>query len=54
VNVNASTTMGTISSELPLSSQRSLTGGSLQGALNGGGPTLKLATSMGNIRISKP
>jgi beta-lactamase regulating signal transducer with metallopeptidase domain/DUF4097 and DUF4098 domain-containing protein YvlB len=55
VNLTAATSMGTIHSDLPVKSQEhGVTGGSMQGPINGGGPALNLTTSMGNIRISKP
>jgi lia operon protein LiaG len=55
VNLTAATSMGTIHCDLPVKSQEhGVTGGSMQGPINGGGPALKLGTSMGNIRISKP
>jgi beta-lactamase regulating signal transducer with metallopeptidase domain len=54
INIEAATSMGSIQSDLALQSQqRGQTGVKLQGSLNGGGPTLKLAASMGSIQISK-
>ena len=52
VNIDAKTN-GSISSDIPIQVQGLLTEGKLKGALNGGGPLLKLRTSLGEIRLKK-
>ena len=50
VNIDAET-RGSISSDVPIQVQGLLTEGKLKGTLNGGGPLLKLRTSLGDIRV---
>lgn len=50
VNIDAETN-GTISSDIPIQVQGLLTEDKLKGTLNGGGPLLKLRTSLGDIRV---
>ena len=52
VNIDAETS-GSISSDIPIQVQGLLTEDKLKGALNGGGPLLKLRTSLGEIRLKK-
>ena len=52
VNINAET-RGPISSDIPVQIQGLLTEHKLNGTLNGGGPLLKLRTSLGEIRLKK-
>ena len=52
VNIDAETN-GSISSDIPIQVQGLLTEDRLKGALNGGGPLLKLRTSLGEIRLKK-
>ena len=52
VNIDAETS-GPISSNIPIQIQGLLTEHKLQGTLNGGGPLLKLRTSLGEIRLKK-
>ena len=52
VNIDAET-RGSISSDMPIQVQGLLTEDKLKGALNGGGPLLKLRTSLGEIRLKK-
>ncbi len=52
VAINAETT-GPISSDIPIQVQGLLTEYKLKGTLNGGGPLLKLRTSLGEIRLKK-
>ena len=50
VNIDAETS-GSISSDVPIQVQGLLTEDKLKGTLNGGGPLLKLRTSLGDIRV---
>lgn len=52
VAINAET-RGSISSDIPIQVQGLLTEHKLKGTLNGGGPLLKLRTSLGEIRLKK-
>ena len=52
VNIDAETN-GSISSDIPIQVQSLLTEDKLKGTLNGGGPLLKLRTSLGAIRLKK-
>ena len=52
VNIDAET-RGPISSDIPIQIQGLLTEHKLKGTLNGGGPLLKLRTSLGEIRLKK-
>ena len=52
VNIDAGTS-GSISSDIPIQVQGLLTEDKLKGTLNGGGPLLKLRTSLGEIRLKK-
>ncbi len=52
VNIDAET-RGPISSDIPVQIQGLLTEHKLNGTLNGGGPLLKLRTSLGEIRLKK-
>ena len=52
VNIDAET-RGSISSDIPIQVQGLLTEDKLKGALNGGGPLLKLRTSLGEIRLKQ-
>ncbi len=52
VNIDAET-RGSISSDMPIQVQGLLTEDKLKGALNGGGPLLKLRTSLGEIRLKQ-
>lgn len=49
--ISASTGMGKVSSNLPITVRGTLTGSSLKGELGKGGPTIKLSTGMGGIRL---
>ena len=55
VNVDAKTTGGRVSSDIPVTMvvQGKIRGNRLQGAINGGGPQLKLRTFGGSIRLHK-
>lgn len=53
VNIKARTFGGKVSTDLPITVKGELSKSQIQGALNGGGPTLLLETSGGNISISK-
>ncbi len=55
VNVDAKTTGGRVSSDIPITTvvQGKVRGNRLQGAINGGGPQLKLRTFGGSIRLHK-
>ena len=50
VNIDAETS-GSISSDIPIQVQGLLAEDKLEGTLNGGGPLLKLRTSLGDIRV---
>lgn len=52
-DLDAATSAGNVRSEIPVATKSSRSGdeGSLKGPANGGGPTLKLRTSAGSIRI---
>jgi DUF4097 and DUF4098 domain-containing protein YvlB len=52
-NVNASTSAGGVSCELPVTVSGKLRDGELKGAINGGGQPLELRTSAGSIQIKK-
>lgn len=52
VNIDAET-RGTISSDVPIQVQGLLTEDRLNGTLNGGGPLLKLRTSLGEIHLKR-
>ena len=52
LNIDAET-HGRISSDIPFQAQGPLTGPKLKGTINGGGPLLKLRTSIGEIRLKK-
>ena len=52
VNIEAETN-GSISSDIPIQVQGLLTEDKLKGTLNGGGPLLKLRTSLGEIRLKR-
>ena len=52
VNIDAETN-GSISSDIPIQIQGLLTKHKLKGTLNGGGPLLKLRTSLGEIRLKE-
>ena len=52
VNIDAET-RGSIASDIPIQVQGLLTEDKLKGALNGGGPLLKLRTSLGEIRLKE-
>jgi DUF4097 and DUF4098 domain-containing protein YvlB len=49
--ISASTGMGKVSSNLPITVRGTLTGSSLKGELGKGGPTIKLSTGMGGIKL---
>jgi DUF4097 and DUF4098 domain-containing protein YvlB len=51
-DVNASTTNGSISSDIPVTTQRA-DDNSLRGSMNGGGPEITLETTNGSIHIRK-
>ena len=53
VDVDARTTGGRVSSDIPVTTvvQGKVRGNRLQGAINGGGPQLKLRTFGGSIRL---
>ena len=55
VDVDARTTGGRVSSDIPVTTvvQGKVRGSRLQGAINGGGPQLKLRTFGGSIRLQK-
>jgi DUF4097 and DUF4098 domain-containing protein YvlB len=52
-NLDASTTNGSIRSDLPVTVSGQINRRSLRGALNGGGPELELETTNGSIQILK-
>ena len=53
VDVEARTTGGRVSTDIPIVVQGKVSSNKLQGAINGGGPVLKLRTLGGNIRLHK-
>jgi DUF4097 and DUF4098 domain-containing protein YvlB len=53
LNLDAKTDGGSVSTAFPVTVQGKLGEGKLSGAVNGGGPTLTLHTSGGDIRIKK-
>jgi len=53
LDINASTSGGRVHTDFDILVRGNLTGSSLQGKLNGGGPELYLRTSGGNITIAK-
>lgn len=54
LSIDASSSGGSVRSELPVEPSGKQTRTSLRGDLNGGGPTLKLRSSGGGIRIEAP
>lgn len=52
LNIDASTSGGSVSTDLPVRVQGTISHSSLHGTLGSGGPTLRLHTSGGSIRIS--
>ena len=53
IDVNAQTTGGHVSTDVPIIVQGKIRRNRLQGAINGGGPLLKLHTSGGSVRLHK-
>jgi hypothetical protein len=53
VTLDAHTQGGGVKSELPVQVEGKADGGTLRGKINGGGPSLKLETEGGSIRVSK-
>ena len=49
--ISASTGMGRVSSNLPITVRGTLTSSSLKGELGQGGPKIKLSAGMGGIRL---
>jgi DUF4097 and DUF4098 domain-containing protein YvlB len=52
-NLNARTSGGRVSTDFPITVQGTVSGSSLEGTINGGGPEISLRTSGGSIRIQK-
>ena len=53
VDVDAQTTGGHVSTDVPITVQGKIRGNRLQGAINGGGPLLKLHTFGGSVHLHK-
>ena len=53
LNLDAETSAGSVSSDLPVTVSGIKDRGSLQGTINSGGPRLVLRSSGGGIRINK-
>ena len=53
VTLDAHTQGGGVKSDLPVQVEGKADGGTLRGKINGGGPSLKLETEGGSIRVSK-
>ena len=53
VNVDASTSGGSVRSDFSVQVDGQIEDGTLKGPINGGGPRLRLSTSGGNIEILK-
>jgi DUF4097 and DUF4098 domain-containing protein YvlB len=53
-NLDAETSGGSVTCDLPITIQGKKEHGELKGAVNGGGPTVKLESSGGGIHVKKP
>ena len=53
IDVDAQTSGGHVSTDVPIIVQGKISGNRLQGAINGGGPLLKLRTFGGSVRLHK-
>jgi hypothetical protein len=51
VSIDATASGGSVNSEVPVTVQGKIERGSLRGDMNGGGPTLRLRSSGGGVRI---
>ena len=52
VSIDASASGGGVNSDLPVTIQGKIDRNSLRGEMNGGGPTLRLRSSGGGVRIT--